>query len=322
MRHRWPGRTCGWIAACALLMAPQALLADGLPVLGIDVGPAGVATRDGDVRFATFQVVDRTLVTATTTDGGRVTDHAVLPGAFTIPAVAYDGSPDGLSADGRHLYLIEPRSAFPRPTTTFRHLETKRLGAGGKRIVLRGDFSLDAVSPDGSTLYLISYTSPTNPEQYDVRAFDVASGRLIPGAIVDPREPDEEMAGAPVTRVASPDGRWAYTLYMAGEPFVHALDTVGRTARCIDLDRLAGTDISGYAMRRSGNGDLEIGPAGSAPSLTVDTTSFTVRPAARAVASTAGDSGVPALVLAGAAAALIAAAAAAVMLLRRRRVSA
>ena len=39
-----------------------------------------------------------------------------------------------------------------------------------------------------------------------------------------------------MTRVSSGDGRWAYTLYDGnGRPFVHALDTAGRTARCIDL---------------------------------------------------------------------------------------
>jgi hypothetical protein len=48
------------------------------------------------------------------------------------------------------------------------------------------------------------------------------------------------MYGAPVTRVASPDGRWAYTLYQSTEhPFVHALDTERRTAVCIDLDDLS-----------------------------------------------------------------------------------
>ena len=45
------------------------------------------------------------------------------------------------------------------------------------------------------------------------------------------------MRGQPVTRVSSPDGRWAYTLYArpTQEPFVHALDTAQRRAYCIDL---------------------------------------------------------------------------------------
>ena len=56
------------------------------------------------------------------------------------------------------------------------------------------------------------------------------------------------MEGLPLTRAISPDGRWAYTLYdgaqthrngVEHEPFIHALDTVGQRAVCIDLPQLA-----------------------------------------------------------------------------------
>ena len=48
------------------------------------------------------------------------------------------------------------------------------------------------------------------------------------------------MTGKPVTRAMSPNGQWAYTLYQGSDegPFVHALDTSGRSAKCIDLDGL------------------------------------------------------------------------------------
>ena len=36
---------------------------------------------------------------------------------------------------------------------------------------LRGDFSFDAVSPDGSRVYLIQYLSPTDPTRYAVRSY-------------------------------------------------------------------------------------------------------------------------------------------------------
>jgi len=70
-----------------------------------------------------------------------------------------------------------------------------------------------ALSPDGATLYLIQYTSRRDPTRYEVRAYDLPRDRLRPGAIVDPREPDERMRGFPITRSTSRDGRWAYTLY-------------------------------------------------------------------------------------------------------------
>ena len=42
-----------------------------------------------------------------------------IPGVFSIPAVAYDCSPSGISANGRRLILISPRTRFPRRRTTF-----------------------------------------------------------------------------------------------------------------------------------------------------------------------------------------------------------
>jgi hypothetical protein len=49
------------------------------------------------------------------------------------------------------------------------------------------------------------------------------------------------MRGMPITRATTADGRWEYTLYdgAGSYPFVHALDTEGRTAVCIDLHDLS-----------------------------------------------------------------------------------
>jgi hypothetical protein len=65
------------------------------------------------------------------------------------------------------------------------------------------------------------------------------------------------MNGHPLTRATSPDGRWAYTLYEGTEhPFVHALDTANRSARCIDLDWLHGhKDLWGMRFAVSSGGD-------------------------------------------------------------------
>jgi len=50
------------------------------------------------------------------------------------------------------------------------------------------------------------------------------------------------MVGYAMTRTTSADGRWVYTLYQepSGESFVHALDTVGAAAYCIDLPKTLG----------------------------------------------------------------------------------
>jgi len=213
--------------------------ADGLPVLDIDAGPTGVASKDS--RYVTLHPARKqTLVARISRGSGHVVNSRVLRGRFTIPAVAYDGAAAGLSADARTLVLISPRPGFPRRTTEFALLDAQTLRLRDT-LRLRGDFSFDALSPDARRLYLIHYTSKDDPLQYDVRAFDVAQRKLDPRPIVDPREPDEEMNGHPLTRATSPDGRWAYTLYEGSDhPFVHALDTVNRDARCIDLDWLHG----------------------------------------------------------------------------------
>jgi len=84
---------------------------------------------------------------------------------------------------------------------------------------------------------IINYLSRTDPTKYRVRVYDLVRNRLDPKPVTDPREPPDELNGLPVTRVASPDGRWAHTLYDRNgeQPFIHALDTRDRKAFCIDL---------------------------------------------------------------------------------------
>src|SRR5204863_3995643 len=138
---------------------------------------------------------------------------------------------------------------------------------------LRGDFSFDAISPRGSLVYLIEYISPTDPTSYRVRAYDLTSDRLLAKPVVDPREPGEKMGGSPLTRAMSTNGRWAYTLYDgAGKtPFVHALDTSTRSARCIDLDALAGTALSRLRLHVDAAADTLTVSSGRRPVVVIDT---------------------------------------------------
>ena len=131
-------------------------------------------------------------------------------------------------------------------------------------ITLRGDFSFDALSPNGRLLYLVEYLSPDDPSRYLVRLYDLKAHRLLPDPIIDPREVGDVMRGMPVTRSYSPDGRFAYTLYDgAGEhPFIHALDTVEKSARCIDLHGLMG-------FQRLGDLKLDVSPDGGAIAVTL-----------------------------------------------------
>jgi hypothetical protein len=226
------------LAALAVLaLLPATAAADGLPAVGIDARP--LSAPAGELEYTTERAGAGTRLIERARYGGPLRTRR-LAGSFSIPAVAYDGSPSGVSADGSTLVLISPRTRYPRKRTTFAVVDARRL-AIRRRVSLRGDFSLDALSPDGRTIYLIEY-SPRNVADYAVRAYDLGAGRLYPRPVVDPSEPEESMTGAPVTRATSPDGRWAYTLYSSQpHPFVHALDTERRTAVCIDLDGLGGS---------------------------------------------------------------------------------
>ena len=245
-----------WVMAVTLLAASLGATvarADGLPVLGIDVGGSGVATQSGDARYVTLPAGPNTVVARVNPAGGRVLASRLVRGVFTIPAVAYDESSSGLSADGRTRVLIQPRVSFPRARTPLMAVDTRQLRPR-KVMRLRGDFSFDAISPRGSLLYLIQYVTPTDPTRYLVRAYDLRTGRLLAKPVSDPRESGAKMRGAPLTRANSANGRWAYTLYDgAGKtPFIHALDTSSRSAHCIDLEMLAGTDLSGLRLRLNG----------------------------------------------------------------------
>ena len=300
------------VLAFSLLVAPAAF-ADGLPVLGIDVGASGIAAPGGASRYVTIAGPGGTLVERIRRDGGQVLAASLVPGTFTIPAVAYDGSAGGLSGDRRTLVLIEPRRSFPRATTALLVLQAPTLRVRA-RVELRGDFSFDAVSPGGSRIYLINYVSPNDPTRYAVRSYSLDAGRLDPKAIVDPHEPGEKMRGNPVSRTAGPGGRWAYTLYdgAGATPFVHALDTADATARCIDLAGLAPSIVGRLRLRMTDGGRSVAVLDGPRELLSLDTTTFAVvRP--RGAPSTWR---VPALLAAGLAAVLVALA----VWLRRRRV--
>jgi hypothetical protein len=285
---RWILRVLGSAAIVAGAGASSAS-ADGLPVLGVDVGSKGVTVPGAATRYVTLWAGPKRMVVARVArNGGRIIRSTLLPGAFTIPAVAYDRSASGLSADGQVLVLIQPRASFPRMRTSFAVLDARRLRLL-EVLRLKGDFSFDAISPGGERIYLIQYLSPVDSTKYAVRAYDVPAGRLLPEPIVDPHEADEQMRGQPLSRAMSPDGRWAYTLYDGNgkTPFVHALDTRGATARCIDLDALKGNEnLWRYRLTIRGDGKQLAVRDGSETELVVSTTTFAVRkpqavPAAR-----------------------------------------
>jgi hypothetical protein len=246
-----------------VLAAPPAAAGDGGPPVGGDAGPAGVTMPGLEYRWVALHVPGYTLIEAIEQHGGRIDVTRIVREPLVVPAVASNGDASGVSADGTTLVLAREARRYPRRRSSFAVFDANTL-ALLRTITLRGDFTLDAISPDGDRLYLIQ---AKRGARYAVRAYDVARRQLVPGAIVDPDEADEPMVGLPVARAMSADGRWAYTLYdkQGKEWFIHALDTERGEARCIDLDGIAPVD--GLHV---GRGGTLIVTAGGAAVRTVD----------------------------------------------------
>jgi hypothetical protein len=298
-------------------IAAPAAGADGVPVGGSSW--EGVAA--GPYRYVALPAGRGTVVARIWVAGGRPQFSRYFHRQLSVPAVALDGAGGGLSHDGRTFVLTPPRTSYPQRASTLYFLSPRTLQVR-KTIHLKGDFSFDALSPDGATTYLIQLDS-RNPAHYAVRALDSATGRLAPKSVVDAREPGEEMRGYPYTRVTSADGRFAYTLYNGGDkPFVHALDTVARSAACIDLPSLS-QNSSSYKLRLDGRRLTVL--ADNVPVSYVDTRTRAVSnagaPPTRPHKEPGGGSSVPWGLIAGATAAALAAAAALVAV-RRPRASA
>ena len=312
------------LAALALSDASaSAASADGLPVPVDYTWGEGVVNADGSSRFVTIGTGDRTLVMRISTDDGEVVDHDATEGAYTVPAIAVDGTASGISADGGTLALISPRRSFPRRTTELLVYDAERLRKTPERIELEGDFSFDALSPDGETLYLVEYTNRRDPGAYQVRAFDLTTQELAPHPILDSEEEPGEMRGFPQTRATSPDGRWEYTLYDGGEhPFIHALDVVEGATVCIDLEMIGARDTYGATLEPSDDGaSLELSDRRGDVRALVDTESFEVtEPDSEPEPTDASSSGSePTLAIAGLAAGGLALVAFAGLRLRRMR---
>jgi hypothetical protein len=266
----WGMRRILLVICLAGVVAPAAHAVGG-PALPVQAG-AGVSAPGSDLRYVAVRARHDTVVQRVRADGS-VERSRLFPGAYGIPGAAYDGTNTGLSFDESTLVLAAMRPSATR--TRLLVLDARSLRPRGA-IVLPGYFTVDAVSPDGRWMYLIHYRSVSDND-YEVRAYDLVRRRLLAAPIVDPREPDEKMQGLPMTRTMSADGRWAYTLYgnPEGAPFIHALDTVGRTAACIDLDDLSMEDAGDAKLALSGGILRVIGPAG--PLALVDTRTFAVR---------------------------------------------
>ena len=276
----------GILTTATLLVAgliPAAAAGDGLPVPGgVDTTAQGVLSATGAQRFIAVTREGSTLVERIASGTGRLLGHTWIDGTYSVPGVSINGDTSGISEAGNVLVLIRPRVGFPQRKTSMVVMNPNSLKVD-RRLALPGDFSFDAMSPDGRTAFLIQYPDPRDRNYYRLRTLDLASGRLAPGSLLPENEPDEEMRGMPLSRVGGADGRWQYTLYdggaiypsgrePAGEPFVHAIDTVGQRTLCIDVDFVPRRALSRVDLQMSADGKaVEVFEPGAGVLGTIDT---------------------------------------------------
>ena len=257
-----------------LLLTPGAARGAGGPVPPVQ-GGAGIAVPGKSVWFIASAAGRDTVIKRVPITPGHPQPTLRVSGRYGIPGAAYDGSLTGISHNGRTL-VLEQIQAYPVKTTRLLVLDTQRMRIQS-RIVLPGWSGVDAISPDARWLYLIHYAS-NNFLHYQVLAYDLVHGRLLTKPIVDPDDREGPMTGFPLVRLMSPGGQWAYTLYSrpSGVPFIHALDTSGRRAVCIDLPSLSGLGFNTAKFTLGPGARTLIVKTQGVVAATIDTRTFAV----------------------------------------------
>src|SRR5256712_4686696 len=221
-----------------------------------------VASPDGSVYYA-LEGSSPTTLRWTDAKTGRPITQLTLPGdyAFANESIA---APTGFSPNGRWLVLVGASGA----ESSFAVVDTSlvRLAAFAK---VPGTFTYDAISDDGTSLYLIERITPQAAQAlpgvnvaygYRVRVYDVPAAKLSDTLVVDVKlaaqtnsnnaetRIDGIMNGIYRSSVPSRDGRGNSSFYYNPNrgPFIHVLHLDSRSAFCIlDLPVVAG----GYEQR-------------------------------------------------------------------------
>lgn len=252
---------------CVLLLALTTGFVAAAPAAAKEMGATGatqgVVTEQDGASYRYVTVNPRTKPALTIVERIDMSDGGIdrwwyLQGNYFIPAVAYDGSAGGLSASGSTLALVNFTRKYPPPHTKLAILDTdvylrhpRRPGQHRpphaiRHLSLPGYFAFQAISPNGSRLYLRHYRThdrgsayDRRSDDFDLRILDTRSGRLArrPLAVSNTEGP---LSGLPISGASSPEGRWAYALYDGDkhEPFLLALDTVSVRLIRVDLPGL------------------------------------------------------------------------------------
>lgn len=220
---------------------------------------------------------------------GQVTGTTTLDGELSVRTVSPRGGAVALlpGPRPRELYLPEPRTSTAitvsftddRPAQSFD---------------LAGNYEPEMFSLDETTLFLLEFTPPAEPDGYHVRQLDLATGEVSDTG-APAVELNEKMRGKARAQVLHPEGRFLYTLYTmpteAGPvhdveapgdqerwAFVHVINLDEQWSHCIFLPLPIGTvDEASVGMGLAPDGrTLYVADASTSTVATIDAEDLTV----------------------------------------------
>lgn len=222
--------------------------------------PAGLATQDHQQMYVATPTGAQTTVAVLDMRTGATVLTFSIAGRYATDSYGYGGAT--LTSDGHWLAMRQVgQLGSDRSTIALVDTQARKVA---QTIQLGGDFEIDALSPDGSVLYLLQNLHDAQRHYY-VRAYDFGVGKLLDQIIVDKSELNNpQMQGSAVARRVGSSGAAAFTLYvdpLRKTAFVHILplDTTGNItpfARCVDdLPASASADVlHGYTLALSSDG--------------------------------------------------------------------
>jgi hypothetical protein len=219
--------------------------------------PLGTPAPDWSRYYTVTPVATSARLSAIDPSSGRTLAQASIPTGYWLPSLGTPGPTAGLSPNGQWLALTDNGSALTGKLVSSFLVGPSSLSGAFKTVHVNGDFSFDALSDTGQSLYLIQKMG--DPNHYQVRLLDVASGTLVAQPVVDKRNAAEPMNGIRGDSAADPLGQYVFTVYARqGGPFIHALPLDQAYAWCIDLPAKSPSDLEeqvhwSLALNQSGS---------------------------------------------------------------------
>lgn len=199
--------------------------------------PIGTPAPDWSRYYTVTQLTATERLNALDPASGLTLAQATIPAGYVLPSLGFQGPTAGLSPNGQWLVLTRQSG----------NVSSFLVGASSlsrpfKTVKVNGDFTFDALSNDGQSLYLIQKMGDRN--HYQVRLYDLASQSLAVQPVADKREPNEPMNGIRGDSVADPHGNYVFTVYARNNgPFIHALPLSQPVAWCLDLPAKNASDL-------------------------------------------------------------------------------